>query len=306
MGLRALPPEALLVSRARDFLAAGPADAATLVAHVCQLPGAPRVVAEHLADALFAARVEFARGGDGRWWLASHLGAETVTPVGLPSCGGGQLRAAALSALPYVVVDVETTGSCPRGGDRITEIAAFVVRGGEVEAGFETLVNPQRPIPPMITALTQISWAMVKDAPTFGDISEELLRVLRGRVFVAHNVEFDWRFVCAEVERATGCQLEGERLCTVRLARKLLPHLRSRRLDDVAFHYGIEIAARHRAGGDARATAQVLQRLLGEARERECVSWDDLQRLLGARAARGRRGARRRAMPGAVDRDTTA
>jgi DNA polymerase-3 subunit epsilon len=157
----------------------------------------------------------------------------------------------------------------------------------------------------MITALTQISWEMVKDAPRFRDICDELLRVLGGHVFVAHNAEFDWRFVTAEIRRATGQRLEGRRLCTVRLARRVLPQLRSRRLDSVAHHYGVEIAARHRAGGDAFATAHILLRLLDAARERDCRSWDDLMRLLGQRAAT-KRPRRPPAMPRPVDKDTTA
>jgi DNA polymerase-3 subunit epsilon len=191
-------------------------------------------------------------------------------------------------------------------GDRITEFAAIVVRDGVVAERFETLVNPERSIPPMITHLTHINWEMVRDAPRFRDICEQVVGVLRGHVFVAHNAEFDWRFVSAEVQRATGQRLSGRRLCTVRLARHVLPQLRSRRLDSVANYYGVEILARHRAGGDAVATAHVLLRLLDEARERECRCWDDLQRLLAASMARWPHPRRPSAMPRPVDKDTTA
>src|SRR5690606_27996663 len=133
---------------------------------------------------------------------------------------------------------------------------------------WETLVNPQRSIPPWITRLTNISWDMVADMPVFADLSDEVLRTLSGHVFVAHNAAFDWGFVSAEVARATGSQLTGSRLCTVRLARRLLPHLPRRSLDFVARYYGIEIEARHRAAGDALATAHVLQRLLADAADR--------------------------------------
>jgi DNA polymerase III subunit epsilon len=115
-------------------------------------------------------------------------------------------------------------------------------------------------------------------------------------VFVAHNVSFDWRFVSAEVARSTGRELTGRRLCTVRLARRLLPQLRSRSLDWVANHYGVEIpdGMRHRAAGDALATAHCLLRLLDDARDHGCERWSELERLLeGSRtrsAARDRRG----------------
>ena len=180
----------------------------------------------------------------------------------------------------------------------------LVVQRGEVVQRYETLVNPERSIPPMITALTHINWEMVKDAPRFGDICVELLDVLAGNVFVAHNADFDWRFISAEVARATGRRLESRRLCTVRLARKVLPHLPSRRLDSLAHHYGVEIVDRHRALGDADATARILLRLLREAQNRDCFRWDDLQRLLAPSS--GRRKRRRSALPSPVDKDTTA
>ena len=210
-----------------------------------------------------------------------------------------------LASLSYVVVDVETTGGRPWSGDRITEIAAVRVRNGEVADVFETLVNPQRPIPPMITTLTNINWAMVKDAPVFRDVCDRLVSFMQGHVFVAHNAAFDWRFVTAEVNRANGHRLSGRQLCTVRLARKLLPQLRSRSLDHVAHHYGVTIGARHRAGGDAIATAHVLLRLLRDARDRGCESWPALEELVSKRKKRGRRG-RPSAMPRSMDRDAGA
>jgi DNA polymerase III subunit epsilon len=257
-----------------------------------------------MAIALFAGRPEFARDAAGRWWLAATLAAaaagalaERTAPSTEPS------RRDELAALSYAVVDVETTGMRARHDDRITEVAVVVVRDGVVAETFESLVNPERPIPPMITALTNISWDMVKDAPTFREICDEVLRVLQGHVFVAHNAEFDWRFLTSEVGRA-GYRLEGRRLCTVRLARRVLPQLRSRRLDSLAHYYGVEIAARHRAAGDAAATAKILLRLLDEARGRDCRCWADLERLLGTRS-RAARTRRRPALPGSVDVDTT-
>jgi DNA polymerase III subunit epsilon len=270
----------------------GAADDAELISYVCDLPGAPPRVAERLANALCGGDAAFIRGPDGRWCLAPAGGLPPPEP-----CGPVEL-----DGLSYVVVDVETTGTRPWHDDRITEIAAVIVRDGRVERVWESLINPQRSIPPMITALTSISWAMVKDAPRFGDVCSELLAILEGHVFVAHNAEFDWRFLSSEVRRATGRRLTGRRLCTVRLARRLLPQLRSRRLDALAFHYGIEILGRHRAGGDAQATAEVLLRLMRLARERECASWDDLQRLLAAPRAKRRKSA----LPGPVSKDTTA
>ncbi len=274
-GVRVLPPEQLLVERARDFLAGGPATSSELVDRVLQSPGVPAVVADHLARTLLLPHPDFALGADGRWGLA----AAPTPPAAEP-----------LDALSYVVVDVETTGGRAAGGDRVTEIAAVVVEEGRVVEVFDTLVNPERSIPPWITNITNINWAMVKDAPRFAEVCEKVTTLLDGRVFVAHNASFDWSFVAAEVERASGQRLEGRRLCTVRLARRVLPQLPRRSLDHVTRHYGIEIGARHRAAGDAIATAEVLRRLLRDAADRGVTTWEELDMLL----SRGTGGARRR------------
>ncbi|MGH7664359.1 MAG: 3'-5' exonuclease [Gemmatimonadaceae bacterium] len=290
-GVRTSAAETLLISRAIELLSRGPADAMTLIAEVCQLPGPPSRVAEEMALALFAGRRDFTRDGEGMWRLAANADPSTI------------------SALSFVVVDVETTGMRALHGDRVTEVAATIVRNGVVTDTFQTLVNPERPIPPMITALTRITWNMVRNKPTFREICDELLGFMEGHIFVAHNAGFDWRFIAAEVERATAgrLRLEGRQLCTVRLARALLPQLRRRSLDHVAAHYGVEIMSRHRAGGDALATAHCLLGLLRDAEDRGCTCWDDVELLAGQRRKRPRRGrARRSALPQPVREDTTA
>lgn len=304
-GITLGPAESLLITRAADYLVAGPAMAHELVAHVCQLPAAPGRVAEHMAAALFAGDARFVREPDGRWNLRSAAAQAPSAPSHAALDGVVAAAGGALAGLSYCVVDVETTGTSPDRGDRITEIAAVRVHDGVVSTVFDSLINPERSIPPYITALTRISWDMVKDAPRFGDVCDQLLGVLEGSVFVAHNAAFDWRFVAAEVHRATGRRIDGRRLCTVRLARRLLPQLRRRSLDAVTYHYGIDIAARHRAGGDAEATAHVLVRLLAEAHARGCADWDALERLLGP-SSRRRTPRRPPAMPRPVDKDTTA
>ena len=315
-GIRLRPAEMVLVSRARDFLAAGPSDAVDLIAHVCQLPSPPRFVADHMAMALLAPWDEFTREPDGRWALVADAPGESWLEC--PPAPGIERRARReparvygrlsdrLDELSYVVVDVETTGGRSFGSDRITEIAAVVVQGGEITRVYETLVNPQRPIPPMITALTRITWDMVKHAPTFRDVVADVADVIRGHVFVAHNVGFDWRFVTTEIARATGERVEGRRLCTVKLARRILPNLHRRSLDYLARHYGVELTARHRAGGDAVATAKVFIRMLRDAQAQGCTTWEELEAMTKP-ASRGRRKHRRRsAMPRFIDRDTTA
>jgi DNA polymerase III epsilon subunit family exonuclease len=306
-GLYSEPEDTLLTTRAIDYLAAGPADVVDLIGHICSLPRAPRIVAEHMAHAMFAGRPQFARTADGRWMLADR------TPKPYVAEGKRSARAAsaiqakdeALRDLSYVVVDTETTGGRSWLGDRITEIAAVVVRNGEIAEVYETLVNPQRPIPPFITRLTNITWDMVRDAPTFDRIAPDIMRVLEGNVFVAHNANFDWRFLTTELSRATGRQLYGRRLCTVKIARKVLPQLQRRSLDHLARYYGVEIHNRHRAGGDAIATAKCLIRMVSDLADRGYGTWSELQNLLHIPAAR-RKKRRPSGLPTPVTRDTTA
>jgi DNA polymerase-3 subunit epsilon len=189
--------------------------------------------------------------------------------------------------LSYAVVDVETTGGAYSRGHRITEIAVVAVVDGVISGDFRTLVNPGRTIPPRIAELTGIHDGMVAGAPFFEDVAPELLTWLRGRVFVAHNISFDWGFVSAQLADAVGEVPEGPRLCTVQMAKRLAPGLTRRNLDAVASHFGIPIHARHRAHGDALATARVLLRLLDEARAQGISDLVGLQRLLSRKSVPG-------------------
>jgi DNA polymerase-3 subunit epsilon len=264
---------------------------------VCRLPGAPAAVAEQLALALFLETPDVRRDADGRWSLVRER------PVAARA--RKEAIARSLDVLTYVVVDVETTGGSPFGGDRITEFCAVTVMNGQIADVYETLINPQRPIPPAVTRLTRITWDMVRNAPTIRDVAPRIADVLRGHLFVAHNAAFDWRFVSSELSRYAGQQLAGERLCTVKLARAVVPNIRRRSLDSLSYFYGIENHARHRAGGDALATARVLLRLLDAARERGCETLEDLRQIT-RRPSRRKARRRRRGMPGWTDGEMTA
>ena len=191
-----------------------------------------------------------------------------------------------LSELRYAVVDVETTGGPYLRGHRVTDIAIYEVRGGVVEEEYRSLVNPGRTIPPHIEVLTGISNGMVSSAPFFDHIAGDVLERLEGRIFVAHNMRCDWSFVSRQLAEAIGEIPDVERICTVQMARRLVPRLRRRNLDAVTRHFGIDVEDRHRAHGDALATARVLIRLLDEA-SRQGLS--DLQALKTFLRRRGRR-----------------
>ena len=206
-----------------------------------------------------------------------------------------------LNELRFAVVDTETTGTSVWGGDRITEVAIVEVRGGYVGRTLSTLVYPQRPIPQWITSLTGISDAMVRHAPPFLEIAEEVREALGAGVFVAHNVGFDWNFLHAELERTTGdgFDMDAPRLCTVRLARIFLRRLERRSLDHLASYYGVSIRERHRALGDAVATAHCFTYLLEAARRLGIRTLDDLDAHIAEWRSRhrGRRRQRRSFLP---------
>ena len=230
-------------------------------------------------------------------WVPDACPPSCPRRVALPAL---QSEAADLRGLEYVVVDVETTGGSAAGGDRITEFAAMrIAYDGTVLEEMSTLINPERPIPAFISGLTNISWDMVRDAPPFREIAVDVERMLCGRVFVAHNASFDWRFVTHEIERADAIVPPTRVLCTVRLARKVLPEVSSRSLDALTYYFGLENDARHRAYGDARVTVDILGRVLRRVDEREIGSWQALEELMGRRKPRRRRG--RHATPTSMD-----
>lgn len=170
-----------------------------------------------------------------------------------------------LAEATFVVTDTETTGVRPEE-DRLIELAAVKVRGGEVVARFEQLVDPGCHVPARITQITGISTAMLVGQPPPEEVLPAFRAFLGEAVLVAHNLPFDYRFLQAELARAGLEPLANRGLCTLRLARRLLPSLASHGLSALAQHFGLRNAARHRALGDAEVTARVLLRFLERLR----------------------------------------
>lgn len=166
-----------------------------------------------------------------------------------------------LTEATFVVVDVETTGLSPVS-DRMTEIAMMKVKNSVLVDEFSTLINPLIPIPPEITTLTGINNTMVQDAPPAREVMPYVAEFLGDAVFVAHNAPFDWGFVSESALRERGIGLDNPQICTVKLSKKILPHLPSKSLGPVTQALGITIPERHRASGDAYATALVLVKYL--------------------------------------------
>ena len=179
----------------------------------------------------------------------------------------------------FAVVDVETTGVRALNGGRILEVAVAILEGGTIHLAFEALLDPGTPIPPWVARLTGITEGLVAGRPRFADVAAGLGQALDAGVFVAHNARFDWRFLAAECAAVGVPAPGGKPLCTVRLTRRLVPELRHRGLDHVAAFFGVENPARHRAFGDALATAHVLRALIGRARERGVETLEQLVEL---------------------------
>ncbi len=187
----------------------------------------------------------------------------------------------------FVVVDTETTGTDPTE-HRIIEIGAVRVERGEIVERFEQLIDPECPVPRSITRLTGISPEMLRDKPTVGPAISSFVEWTRGAPLVAHNAGFDQRFLTLEGLRTGTSAFDEPFLCTLRLARRLLPGLPSKSLDALKKFYGLSVARRHRAMDDADLTGRILVRLLPHAEAAGARNLESLQKLqLGHYATSG-------------------
>ncbi len=259
-----------LLQRAWIMLRRGPASTPDVAREVLGLEG----------HAGAGSKAVFALLGDDDRFHVDDLGRWSLR-------GGARPPGTPLSRLRYAVVDVETTGGRHETGHRITELAVVEVRGGSVADTFHTLVHPGRRVRPATARMTGITDDMLIDAPDFDEVAEEVFRRIAGRVFVAHNATFDWGWIKAQLGDALGDVPEVKRLCTISLARRLVPELRCRNLDALAEYFEISVHERHRANGDALATARILLRLLDRA---ENLGIGDLHALERYRPRKAHRG----------------
>lgn len=167
--------------------------------------------------------------------------------------------------MEYAIVDIETTGSYA-GGNGITEIAIIIHNGTHILEKFQSLVNPNSRIPYHIEVLTGINNDMIADAPTFNEIASTVFELLNKRIFIAHNVNFDYSFIIQELKLA-GYEWKAPKLCTVRLSRKIIPNMASYSLGKLCQNLNIPNNARHRAMGDAEATTLLFEKLVREDKD---------------------------------------
>ena len=169
----------------------------------------------------------------------------------------------------YAILDIETTGG-QFNEEGITEIAIYKFDGHEVVDQFISLVNPEIPIQPFVIKLTGINNAMLRSAPKFYEVAKRIIEITKDCVIVAHNASFDYRILRTEFRRL-GYDFEAQTLCTVELAKVLIPEQPSYSLGKLVRALGIPMADRHRASGDAMATVKLFKMLLDKDLEKTIV-----------------------------------
>lgn len=181
----------------------------------------------------------------------------------------------------FVVFDIETTG-LSAVNDMITEIGAIKVENGKIIDTFSQLINPERPIPEKITNLTGITDDMVKDKPTIGEIINDFKEFIKDHVLVAHNASFDVGFI-REKFKLFNLDLNNPVLDTLELSRAVFPDLKSHKLNIIANHLNIELINHHRAVDDAKATAEILIKILDILKEKNITTFKQINLLNGNR-----------------------
>ena len=162
----------------------------------------------------------------------------------------------------YAVLDIETTGGL-YNEEGITEIAIYRYDGHKVTDQFISLINPEKEIQPFVVNLTGINNAMLRSAPKFYEVAKRIIEITDGCIIVAHNALFDYRVLQTEFRRL-GFDFQRKSICTVELAKKLIPEQPSYSLGKLVRSLGIAVSDRHRATGDAQATLKLFKLLLAK------------------------------------------
>ena len=177
--------------------------------------------------------------------------------------------------MAFTIIDIETTG-LSKYQNKITEIAAVRVENGQIIEQFQSLVNPETQIPRFITNLTGIHNEMVKDSPTIQEILPYFIKFLGNDVFVAHNASFDFGFLEHNCNIHHNHNLNNHKLCTRKLANRILPQLPRKRLQDLCEHFEVTNQEAHRAMGDVQATVQVFSHLMSHLQHKGISNIDDI------------------------------
>ena len=174
----------------------------------------------------------------------------------------------------YCVLDLETTGFSPKT-EKITEVGIMKIKNGEVIDSFSTFVNPEKPIPPKVVEVTNITDDMVKDADTIDKVFPKILEFIKGSVLVAHNASFDMGFL-KHIARELGYEFDFTYVDTLPLARKLFPELKKHKLGKIAEHLKIKVEVAHRALDDVDTTVKVYNVMIDMLKERGAQTVEDI------------------------------
>ena len=169
----------------------------------------------------------------------------------------------------FAILDVETTGG-KFNEEKITEISILVYDGRKIVKTFETLINPQKDIQPFVQRLTGINCELVKDAPKFKDVSENIFEITKDKIIVAHNVDFDYRIIKNEFQNIN-IKYQRESLCTVDLSKLIFPNLKSYKLTNLLSNFGIVNENPHRANSDALGVLKLFKILIDNDLEMKII-----------------------------------
>ena len=169
----------------------------------------------------------------------------------------------------FAILDVETTGG-KFNKEKITEISIFVYDGIKIIDKFETLVNPEKDIQPFVQRLTGINSDLVKDAPKFEEVSENIFEITKDKIIVAHNVDFDYRIIKNEFQNIN-IKYQRDSLCTVDLSKLIFPNLKSYKLTNLLSNFGIVNENPHRANSDALGALELFKILINNDLEMKII-----------------------------------
>ena len=178
----------------------------------------------------------------------------------------------------YCVLDIETTG-ISRFTEKITEFGIMKVKNGEVIDTFECFVNPEKPIPPRVVEVTNITDDMVKDAETIDKVMPKVIEFVGDSVIVAHNANFDVGFIKYNAENL-GLEFNNTYIDTLALAKELFPDFKKYKLGIIAEKLGIKVDVAHRALADVETLVAVFNVMIEQLKEKEIFELRDLDKIL--------------------------
>jgi len=179
---------------------------------------------------------------------------------------------------PYVILDCETTG-LEAANSEIIEIAALKAEKGEIQSVFNKLIKPKNPLPPEIIRITNITPDFLQEAPPLSEVVGPFLQFIGNTTLVMHNADFDLSFINRHIFLPRKKELGNPTICTLKVARFLLPGLKNHKLATLAQHFGIPARNNHRALGDAETTLQLWYKLIPLLREKDIYSREDLRKI---------------------------